>query len=293
MPAPESKERRILLITGLSGSGKSYASRALEDIGYYCVDNVPVVLIPALLDHLKNMDRIAISADVRSLQYSQDFERIWREVKSSDPQAFMVFLWAEPEIISRRYQVTRRPHPLQGTGATLEDAIQAETNFLEPIRNIADTLIETTDLNVHQLRTRVLQEFGDASIRGNQFLISITSFGFAYGHPGNVDFVMDVRFLPNPHFVPDLKPFTGLDRGVSDYVFSFEETHDFYAKLTDFMTYLVEQVRKEHRSYFGIGIGCTGGRHRSVAVAERLADFFRLKHFNVTVHHRDIHRREA
>jgi UPF0042 nucleotide-binding protein len=276
-------------VTGLSGSGKSTATRAFEDLGYFCVDNLPPVLLPRIVELVTEARgggaKVALVADVRGKEFLPDLARVTARLRREGHVLQTLFLDASDEAILRRFSETRRRHPLAGRGGALE-AIRRERELLAPLREGADAVLDTSGYTVHSLREKILQMFGDRAAEGMQF--SIVSFGFKNGLPPEADMVVDARFLPNPHFVADLKPLTGLDRPVRDFVLRKKVTRDFLARLTDFLNFLLPLYRKEGKAYFTLAVGCTGGRHRSVALAEALAASFAGEKPSVT--HRDATR---
>lgn len=291
---PEKKARcraRVVILTGLSGSGKSTATKAFEDSGFFCVDNLPPVLLPKIVEVVSDARgegaQIALVADVRGREFLSDFARVTEDLRRRGHEVHVLFLDAADEALLRRYSETRRKHPLAGRGGAKE-AIRRERRVLSPLREMADTVLNTTEFTVHQLREALLRRFrkkeGDGDLR-----VSIVSFGFRHGIPLEADMVMDVRFLPNPNFVPELKNLTGLDSRVGDYVLSSQVTRRFLRLLTAILQFLLPLYTKEGKAYFTLGIGCTGGRHRSVAVAEALAK--RLgRSAGAVVVHRDVDR---
>jgi RNase adapter protein RapZ len=283
---------RFVVLTGLSGSGKSQAIRALEDLGYFCVDNLPTMLIPTLaelsLRQGSELPKVAIVVDVREGTFLSQFPEVWgrlREMPGLDPS--LVFLEASHDTLVRRFSETRRPHPLAHT-RSVSEGIRDERDRLDVIRSMADEIVDTSDLTVHELRNRFMSLARDQAQR-HPLVITLLSFGFKHGVPLDADLVFDVRFLPNPHFVPSLKPLTGRDRGVVRFMRRHEATDQFLAKLTDMLRFLVPQYVNEGKSYLTIAIGCTGGRHRSVMLAETLRPALAdLEGVRVRVRHRDI-----
>lgn len=284
------RRSRIVILTGLSGSGKSTATKVFEDIGYFCVDNLPAVLLPKIIDILSEARgeaaRIALVADVRGREFLKDFTRVIEDLRSRGHDVQVLFLDADDDVLLRRYSETRRKHPLAGPGGAKE-AIRRERKVLSPLRESADTVLNTSEFTVHQLRDTLLRRFRASGAGGLR--VSIVSFGYRYGIPMEADMVIDVRFLPNPNFVPALKSRTGLDRGVRDYVLSAQTTRRFLRLLTSILHFLLPLYTKEGKAYFTLGIGCTGGRHRSVAVAEALSAAL-ARQASPTVVHRDLHR---
>ncbi len=284
------RRSRIVILTGLSGSGKSTATKVFEDIGYFCVDNLPAVLLPKIINILSEARgeaaRIALVADVRGREFLKDFTRVIENLRSRGHDVQVLFLDADDDVLLRRFSETRRKHPLAGPGGAKE-AIRRERKVLSPLRESADTVLNTSEFTVHQLRDTLLRRFRASGASGLR--VSIVSFGYRYGIPMEADMVIDVRFLPNPNFVPALKSRTGLDRGVREYVLSAQTTRRFLRLLTSILHFLLPLYTKEGKAYFTLGIGCTGGRHRSVAVAEALSAAL-ARQASPTVVHRDLHR---
>jgi UPF0042 nucleotide-binding protein len=282
----------LVIITGLSGSGKSYVQSTLEDLGFYCSDNLPLALIEPFLEEVaahENATRVGIVVDVRTHDFAKIFPTFYRErIQKLVPNSVLIFLEASDEVIARRYSETRRPHPLQKDLPVLE-AIQRERNELREVKALANMVLDTSQFSVHELKAEVLKRFQLPGFEPSM-LITVISFGFKYQTPYNLDLLFDVRFLPNPHFIEALRPKTGLDPEVIAYLHEQPEYDEFYGRLLDFVTYLAPQYRREMKSYLTIGIGCTGGKHRSVAVAQRLGDDLLERGYTVEVIHRD-HRR--
>ena len=282
----------LVIITGLSGSGKSYVQSTLEDLGFYCSDNLPIGLIEPFLDEVgshENANRVGIVVDVRTHDFASIFPSFYRErIKKLVPNVVLIFLEASDEVLARRYSETRRPHPLAKDLPVLE-AIQAERDALTEVKSLSDLVLDTSQFSVHELKAEVMKRF---NLEGStpSMLVTIISFGFKYNIPYNIDLLFDVRFLPNPHFVEGLRPKSGLDPEVVDYLKKQPEYETFYAKLIDFVTYLLPGYRKEMKSYLTIGIGCTGGKHRSVAVGQRLGEDLAARGFSVEIVHRDFRR---
>ncbi len=282
----------LVIITGLSGSGKSYVQSTLEDVGFYCSDNLPVTLIEPFLHEVaehEHANRVGIVVDVRSRDFANTFPEFYRErLLELVPHAILIFLEASDEVLARRFSETRRPHPLEKDRPILE-AIQAEREALTEVKSLANMVLDTSQFSVHELKAEVMRRF---QLHGREvsMLITILSFGFKFNLPYNMDLLFDVRFLPNPHFVPALRPKTGLDPEIIEYLGRQPEYESFYSKLLDFVTYLIPQYQKEMKSYLTIAIGCTGGRHRSVAIAQRLGNELEQLGHNVEVVHRDYRR---
>jgi UPF0042 nucleotide-binding protein len=283
---------RFVVLTGLSGSGKSQAIRALEDLGYFCVDNLPVMLLPMLAELTlragTEIARAAVVVDVREGRLLEEFPGIYRKLKAMRGlNPVLIFLEASEPTLVRRFSETRRPHPLAPDRSALE-GIRDERKAMQPIRRMADHTVDTSEMTVHELRHAFT---GVASGRtpGGQLVVTILSFGFKHGIPVDSDLLFDVRFLPNPHFVPDLRPHTGRDPEVIEFLERAPATHQFLQHTLNLLTFLVPQYVGEGKSYLTIGIGCTGGRHRSVAVAEALKKGLSgLPGVRVRVKHRDI-----
>jgi len=283
---------RFVVITGLSGSGKSQAIRALEDLGYFCVDNLPTMLIPTLArlsqQQGSELPKVAIVVDVREGAFLQHFPRVWREVaRIPGLRPSLIFLEATHATLVRRFSETRRPHPL-AYNRPVTEGIAEERKRLDKIRKMADEIIDTSSLTVHELRNRFMS-LARVQSKRTPLIVTLLSFGFKHGVPLDADLVFDVRFLPNPHFVPELKPLTGKDARVVRFMEQHETTGQFVAKLTDMLRFLVPQYVNEGKAYLTIAIGCTGGRHRSVMLAETLRPALRgLQGVRVRVRHRDI-----
>ena len=286
----KSRRARIVVVTGLSGSGKSTATKVFEDIGYFCVDNLPPVLLPKIVDLVSeartDVVRIALVADVRGREFLHDFARVIGQLRQGQHDVRVLFLDAGDDVLLLRYSETRRRHPLAARGGAKE-AIRREREMLSPLREMADTVLNTSQYTVHQLRDTIFRRFRGTG--GSTLQVGVISFGYKYGIPLEADMVIDVRFLPNPNFVPKLKPLTGLDRKVRDYVMKNRSTRTFFGKLTSFLQFLLPLYRKEGKAYFTLGVGCTGGRHRSVVVAEAVKRSL-PKPVAPFVLHRDIHR---
>jgi RNase adapter protein RapZ len=282
----------LVVITGLSGSGKSYVQSTLEDLGFYCTDNLPVALIEPFLKEVaehENATRVGIVVDVRTHDFASVFPSFYLDrLKKLVPHASLIFLEASDEVLARRYSETRRPHPLAKDLPVLE-AIQAERAALLEVKSLADLVLDTSHFSVHELKAEIMRRF---QIEGQEVstLITIISFGFKYSPPYNLDLLFDVRFLPNPHFVESLRPKIGLEPEIVAFLQAQPEYEAFYTRLLDFVSYLVPQYRKEMKSYLTIGIGCTGGRHRSVAIAQRLGEDLESQGYNVEIVHRDCKR---
>ncbi len=282
--------RQLVLLTGLSGSGKGSVLRAFEDLGFYCVDNLPVDLLPSFSELYAQgsgeFERVALLVDAREGEKLQQLPAIYRQLTRQHP-ATLVFVEAGDEALMQRFSETRRPHPL-GRDVTVREGIRREKKLMAPIRKLADVLLDTTKFNVHELRQFITDRFQNPDRR--PLLVSLVSFGFRYGVPQDADLVFDVRFLPNPHFVPQFRPFTGKDPRVARYIRSFSQTRQFLKRVQSMLGFLIPHYIREGKSYLTIGLGCTGGRHRSVMMAEELRRFFKRRGQMVKVIHRDMDR---
>jgi len=285
------KRKKLIIITGLSGSGKTYTLHTLEDIGYYCIDNLPVDLVSTflnLIDRTKaGINAIAIICDIREKRFLDNFQKTYENLKSRNLDMTLVFLEANNEVLLRRFSETRRPHPL-GDETTLSSMIEKERKMLSPIRDIADQVIDTSDFNVHQLKSYIASIFAEGGEGAARFTINIISFGYKHGLPLDADIIMDVRFLPNPYFEKELKEKSGLDAKVADYVKSTEEYNEFFPRMKDMLEHLIPKYKREGKFYLNVAFGCTGGRHRSVVVGEEMLNFLTTKQYNTYISHRDI-----
>lgn len=285
--------KEIIFLTGVSGAGKSTAMSFMEDNGYYCIDNMPTELIPVFMELIEKSDsyeKIAMVADVRSTGVFKAFTEAVENLKGEEYMVRIIYLDIKNHVALQRYKLTRRKHPFADKfSGSIEEALNYEKEVLKPIRQNADYVIDTSDLSAQQLRTRLTQILlGDDSKVMN---INVMSFGFKHGIPTDADFVLDVRCLPNPYWIEELRSKTGLDKEVYDYVFSFKESIALLDKLKNLLDFLNPLYIKEGKSQLVIAIGCTGGNHRSVAIARALAQYFRENWDNVSVNHRDIDKR--
>jgi UPF0042 nucleotide-binding protein len=282
--------RELVILTGLSGSGKASALKAFEDLGFYSVDNLPLELIARFADLVAKSAEIthaAMVVDVREGIRLERFPSILAKVRKVLPTR-VVFLEASEDALVRRFSETRRPHPL-GRGETVTTSIRAERKRLDPVRNVADILLDTSRFNVHELRAHINAQFTRGVAKSDRNLtISVTSFGFKNGIPSDADLVFDVRFLPNPHFVPEFRKLTGKDPKVAKYVRQFPQTREFLDKVTEMLTFLLPHYIHEGKSYLTIGIGCTGGQHRSVMIAEELKKRLGAAGYRAKSAHRDM-----
>lgn len=278
----------LVIITGMSGSGKASVLKAFEDLGYYCVDNLPVELIPRFAEvalQSSEIRRTALVVDVREGSKLDLLPGILKAVRRMIPTK-VAFLEASDAVLMRRFSETRRPHPL-GTNEPVNASLKAERKHLATIRALADIVIDTSKFNVHELRAHVTQRFREQSSEKN-ILVSCVSFGFRYGVPEEADLVFDVRFLPNPHFVPEFRPLTGRDPRVAKYIRSFPQTKEFIKRISDLLVYLLPHYVREGKSYLTISFGCTGGQHRSVMIAEEVGKSLHKAGYRVKVAHRDM-----
>jgi UPF0042 nucleotide-binding protein len=283
----------FVVVTGLSGAGKSHAIRALEDLGYFCVDNLPIALLQTFADLTLGARgnvrrRAAVVIDVRERQHLSRFPAIYRKLKKQGGRnVHLLFLEAGDNVLLRRFSETRRPHPLSGTDS-VSDALAQERRILQPIRRLADQVLDTTALTVHELRRRIV-ESTDAGGKLSPLVVTVLSFGFRGGVPEDADLMFDVRFLPNPHFVNSLRRWSGRNARVADYVLKAPEARAFLRLTVDLLKFLLPQYIDEGKAYLTIGIGCTGGRHRSVAIAHALARRLQpVRGIQLRVRHRDV-----
>jgi UPF0042 nucleotide-binding protein len=297
------QDLHLVIITGLSGSGKGSVVKVFEDSGYYCVDNLPVGLLSRFVDLIRQtaeVQRVAVVADIREGQRLASLPAILAELRDAPIRLTLLFLEASDEVIMRRFSETRRPHPLAAParagdgGVRLGDrdvrgGIKAERQALAKIRAGADLVVDTSKFNVHELRAFIQEQVIQAGLAPG-LQIAVTSFGFRHGLPSDADLVFDVRFLPNPNYIASLRLQSGRDRKVADYIRSFPQTGEFLSRIRDLLAYLIPHYMKEGKSYLNIAIGCTGGRHRSVYIAEALRRELRRLGFKPSLSHRDLRR---
>jgi len=286
---PHKAFQQLVLITGLSGSGKASALKAFEDLGFYCIDNLPVDLIPRFVELCQrggDIGRAAVVADIRGGEALSQLPAVYQHLAERHPKPNLVFMEASDEALIRRFKETRRPHPL-GADLPVREGIRLERELLKPMRQLADAVLSTTRMNVHELRDFIHSRFGGREKR-RMMLISVVSFGFRFGVPTDSDLVFDVRFLPNPNFQPRLKGKTGRDRAVQRFVESHSQTQEFIRRITELLFFLLPNYVREGKSYLTIAVGCTGGQHRSVALAERIARNLNGEGYKTRVSHRDI-----
>lgn len=281
---------QFVVITGLSGSGKGSVLKSFEDLGFYCVDNLPIDLIPKFAELCaaprSHIQRAAVVVDIRGGEALSQLPAMYQSLARDNLRPSLVFLEATDQALMRRFEETRRPHPL-GRDLPVREGIRLERMLLKPMRQLADAVIDTTRMNVHELRDFVLARFGGHSAR-KSMLVSAVSFGFRFGVPAEADLVFDVRFLPNPNYVPRLKNKNGKDAAVRRFIDSYPQTREFMRRLMDLLLYLLPNYLREGKSYLTIAIGCTGGRHRSVALAEEVAAVLSRDGYRCKTVHRDL-----
>jgi UPF0042 nucleotide-binding protein len=281
------QEKQMVVITGMSGSGKASVVKAFEDLGYYCVDNLPIGLIPHFADLARQspeIEKAALVTDIREGEHLKKLPEIIRTLRRQ-MNTTVLFLEASDEVLLRRFSETRRPHPL-GTDSTVKAALKTERRMLQPIRALADMVVDSSRFNVHELRAHITSKFTQGST-DRDILISIVSFGYKAGVPVDADLLFDVRFLPNPHFVPEFKPLTGRHPKVASYIRSFPQTQEFIDRISELLIYLLPHYVREGKSYLTIGFGCTGGQHRSVLIAEEVKKRLARAGYRAKVVHRD------
>ena len=287
-PSAASDGRQLVILTGLSGSGKSTVLKTFEDLGYYCVDNLPVDLIPTFselnLFGNSEIERAALLVDAREGSQIERLPSLYKQISRSVP-ARLVFIEANDDALLRRFSETRRPHPL-GHDRPVREGLKRERALMAPIRKLADVVIDTTQFNVHELRQLITDRFQSRTKR--PLIVSLVSFGYRYGVPADADLVFDVRFLPNPHFNPRLRKFSGRNAKVARYIRSFPQTNEFLRRIESLLIYLIPHYIREGKSYLTISFGCTGGRHRSVMMAEAVKKKLASKGYTTKVVHRDL-----
>jgi RNase adapter protein RapZ len=287
-PPTRHDARHLVVLTGLSGSGKSTVLKSFEDMGFYCVDNLPVELMPIFAELHGAGDgdfaRAALMIDAREGLQLQKLPPLLKHLRKDHPIT-LVFIEAQDDALLRRYSETRRPHPL-GKDYSVRESLRRERELMAPIRKLADVVIDTTQFNVHELRHFVTERFKNPDKR--PLMVSVVSFGYRYGVPTDADLVFDVRFLPNPHFVPRLREFTGKDPKVRRYIRSFPQTGEFLRRVEGLLTYLIPHYAREGKSYLTIAFGCTGGKHRSVMMSEAVKKYLEKRGTTAKVVHRDI-----
>ena len=283
---------KLVVISGLSGSGKSHALKCFEDVGFFCIDNLPPALLPTFVElchsqggEIKN---VALGIDVRERVFFSDLVGVLERLKALGHAVELIFFEAREEVLVRRFSESRRPHPLLPHLPVLE-GVRFEKERLADLRRNADRIIDTSDLTVHELRELLDRQFRQEGV-SSRLTVSLVTFGYKFGVPYDIDLLFDVRFLRNPFFIPDLKPLTGEDPRVRAYVLADPDAIAFIGQLESFFKFLIPLFERERRSYVNVGIGCTGGRHRSVAIAGRLQESFSVLGYQVTVVHRNLHR---
>ena len=280
--------RQLVILTGLSGSGKSTVLKTFEDLGFYCVDNLPIDLIPTFSElHVygnAEIERAALLVDAREGEQLKQLPALYKKIRR-EMNATLVFIEATDESLLRRFSETRRPHPL-GHGRTVREGLTRERELMAPIRKLADVVIDTTRFNVHELRHDIEQRF--QSNPRQPLLVSLVSFGYRYGLPADADLVFDVRFLPNPHFIPKLRKLSGKEPKVARYIRSFKQTGEFLKRIDSMLAYLIPHYIREGKSYLTISFGCTGGHHRSVMMAEAVRRGLAKRGYTTKVVHRDL-----
>lgn len=280
-------KRELVIISGISGAGKASALKAFEDLGYYCVDNMPIGLIEKFAELVRDtleIERAALVIDIREGGRLDRVPEILRSLRRS-LRTTVLFVEANDDALVRRYSETRRPHPL-GRQKSVKASLHSERERLQPVRDLADVVIDTTKFNVHELRSLITERF-QAGNRDHNLLISCVSFGFRQGVPDDADLMFDVRFLPNPHFIPKFRPFTGRNPQVAKYILSFPQTQEFITRISELLVYLLPHYVSEGKSYLTIAFGCTGGKHRSVLIAEEVKKRLAKAGYPVKVVHRD------
>ncbi|MET0895024.1 MAG: RNase adapter RapZ [Acidimicrobiia bacterium] len=282
----------ITVITGMSGAGRSSAADVLEDLGYFVIDNLPPSLITKVADLARGKEatqRFVLGVDVRLGEFIPELTAALAELRERGAATRVLFFDAADDVLVRRYEATRRKHPVAGD-ERVSESIATERELLNELKGRADVVIDTSDLNVHELRTRLLELFDAADRSTGSLQTSVVSFGYKHGLPIDVDLVLDCRFLPNPHWVDELRPLSGMDAPVRDYVLGQPEAQEFLAELKRLLTLLLPAYVREGKAYLSIGVGCTGGRHRSVVIASEIADMLARLGFDSRVHHRDVDR---
>ncbi len=287
-----SKDLRLVIISGLSGSGKTHALKCFEDLGFFCMDNLPPLLLPVFADLCgqsnREIQKVAVGIDIRERGFLRDYMKVAEQMEKRGYRYELVFFEAEDPVLIRRFSETRRPHPLAGDGP-IQKGIELEKEQLKDLRKGADRIINTSGYTIHELKAALTQFYLDPG-ESRRPRISLISFGYKYGIPYETDLVFDVRFLQNPHFVSELRPLSGLEPPVVEYVFKSPEADQFVKQIKDMIHFLTPLFEREGRRYFTISLGCTGGRHRSVAVTGRLRELLKTDGYEIRVTHRDVDR---
>jgi UPF0042 nucleotide-binding protein len=292
-PQPQSgDDSSVVVITGLSGSGKSTALAVFEDMGFFTVDGLPAVFAPQIAGMVRKegfgYQGIALGMDLRQSDFNREYDQAMEELHKLGFVPRVLFLEARPDVLFKRYATTRRPHPLEKEGLGLEQALEMERNRLRHLRKTADLVLDTSSHSVHDLRRAIQNKWKNLRSLTRALRIHLLTFGFKYGTPSEADMMFDLRFLPNPYFIPELMELSGLDKPVADYVLEQEPGKEFFTRLSDFLCYILTQFESEGRFRLTVAIGCTGGRHRSVAVAEALAYLLRKNGYTLTLEHRHL-----
>jgi RNase adapter protein RapZ len=286
------KQVQVVVVTGLSGSGKSTAIKAFEDIGYFCIDNLPVPLLPDLLllfeKDMPELCKIALGIDIRERKFLKDYDRIFRGFEDSGYRFEILFLEAADDVLQRRYSQTRRVHPMNAPQAVLVDVIKDERDHLRALRSRATRVLDTSNYSVHQLKAFIVRLYGTGPNNG-RMSIQVLSFGFKYGLPFEADMVMDVRFLPNPYFIEELKHHDGCSEVIQSWVMQWPASQELISDYSALLLKLLPSYQKEGKRYLTIALGCTGGKHRSVVIAEQVAGELRKHNYFINIFHRDIH----
>lgn len=279
----------LVILTGLSGSGKSSALNALEDLGYYAIDNLPIKLLETFLELVSasgsEINKIALVMDLRDQSFAQNYPTVFKRVLDSNKNVEIVFFDASDETLTRRFNETRRKHPV--SASSVEEGIRAEREALADLKDIATTVFDTSDMHIHELKKKIIERY--AYEQTNEMQIRFISFGFKHGAPKNCDIILDVRFLSNPHFVRELKELCGKDKAVQDFINQDDRAEEFFKRTVDYLDFLIPNYKKEGKRYLSIGIGCTGGQHRSVYMAEKLAQKY-SKNGPSSSEHKDLSR---
>lgn len=280
--------KRFVIITGLSGAGKSSALKFFEDTGYYCIDNLPCTLIPEVIEFLerakRQKDKIALTLDIREEEFFEHFENSLEMLEKKGKKFTLIFLEAKKEIIMRRFEETRRRHPLQKKGFNLEEAVEKEMEMLRGLKERSAVILDTSELTIWELRNKLKQIFKEETV----MYIEIITFGFKYGIPSQIDLLFDVRFLPNPFYIPEFKGLTGKDEPVKKFILEKKETREFLSRIKGFLEFLLPLYEKEGKIFLVIGFGCTGGAHRSVVIGEEVKRIIEERGYSVSIQHRDI-----
>lgn len=283
---------QFIIITGLSGSGKSGATKCFEDLGFFCVDNLPAKLVPTFVELCtkkgEEIEHVALTMDIREREFLDDFPQIYTTMKKQGYRFSILFLEASDDTLQRRFNETRRPHPLAFNRPVLQGILE-ERERMQPIREMADVTLDTSVLNIHELKEHIHKIYSPDRKEGT-LILSLTSFGYKYGIPFNSDIILDVRFLPNPFFVPELKTRTGLEEQVKDYVFRSKDWNEFRQRMENLLLFLLPKYVTEGKTYLSLSIGCTGGKHRSVAIVDYLEELLKREGYLVRCKHRDIHK---